>query len=847
MAIVSSLALSGVMLALCGIPDAQAATASYSTPADSTEASSSSGGGSGQTYASSGDSLTSYAVSSAEVASIGSGGASGSLTIPSIGSVAGGGGLLSIPSIAADAAVGSMPETDLYLEVWLGDRPIGKIAHFKLRNGLLWITPADLADLGVVVDAKIPVDADGMLPLDRLPQLRYRYDVANQRVVLDVPTAMRPNQILGYQPPEAVHADRGSGLTLSYDSYASNQNGQTSLAVATALRWFGKAGTLEQTGLSRAGSSDATGYRRLDTRWTYSDPDHLWTWTAGDLITGGLSWTQPVRLGGLQWRRNFGVRPDLITYPVPAFASQAAVPSSVQLLVNNIQQFGAQINDGPFVLNSFPRISGAGEATLVVRDALGRVTETTVPIYSDIQRLARGLTDFSLETGVLRHDFGNTLDGYRHDLVFSGSLRHGLTDDFTLEAHAESAPHLGLAGLGLVWVPFGHWGLISASAAHSQGNGQGWQRSLGYQWASQRFGVDVQAQRASHGFRNLGSLDVVGIGPMLLQDRATFWVPVHRGSLAYTWVRWRNASGQRSRVQTLSWTENFSNSLYLTASVFHDHASGTGAGINLVMPLGKDMSASLNLDHSNGGNSEVATLQRNLPYEGGWGWQLQAGDQHGDAAGTAIANFRGNYGDASFGVSRSSGQNAAFASASGSMAWMDGETFASRRIGDSFAVVSTDGVANVPILYENRVYGVTNSRGYLLIPDLRGWQRNRLAIDPDRLGANYRLSALERFVTPADAGGTLVRFGVEKTHPAIVILLGPDGRPVPAGTPGKASGQAADILVGFDGEAYLDNAPSGTVIEMEVGGVSCRYQLPAVDGASEQPRLGPLACDRSVR
>jgi len=93
--------------------------------------------------------------------------------------------------------------------------------------------------------------------------------------------------------------------------------------------------------------------------------------TAGDLITGGLSWTRPVRLGGIQWRRNFGVRPDLITYPIPSFASQATVPSTVELLVNNIQQFGTQVNDGPFVLDTFPRISGAGEATLVVRDALG--------------------------------------------------------------------------------------------------------------------------------------------------------------------------------------------------------------------------------------------------------------------------------------------------------------------------------------------------------------------------------------------------------------------------------------------------------------------------------------------
>jgi outer membrane usher protein len=213
----------------------------------------------------------------------------------------------------------------------------------------------------------------------------------------------------------------------------------------------------------------------------------------------------------------------------------------------------------------------------------------------------------------------------------------------------------------------------------------------------------------------------------------------------------------------------------------------------------------------------------------------------------AIASFRDRYIDASFGVSRNSGQTDAFASASGSLAWMDGHAFASRRISDSFAVVSTGGVANVPILYENRVYGLTDARGYLLIPDLRGWQRNRLAIDPDQLGANYRLSALEQFVTPADAGGTVVHFGVEKLQPAIAVLLGPNGRPVPAGTAGKIAGQNADVLVGFDGEAYIENAPAGTVVEMEVDGVSCSYPLPAFDNSSTQAKLGPLACDRSHR
>src|SRR5207342_1785884 len=140
---------------------------------------------------------------------------------------------------------------------------------------------------------------------------------------------------------------------------------------------------------------------------------------------------------GLQWRRNFSVRPDLITFPVPRFSGQATVPSAVELLVNNVQQFGGDVDDGPFVIDSFPHISGAGEATLVVRDALGRTTQTSVPIYVDYQRLAPGLSDFSLEAGALRRGDATDNDHYDHDVVASGSYRRGLSDTFTLEAHAE--------------------------------------------------------------------------------------------------------------------------------------------------------------------------------------------------------------------------------------------------------------------------------------------------------------------------------------------------------------------------------------------------------------------------
>ena len=42
-----------------------------------------------------------------------------------------------------------------------------------------------------------------------------------------------------------------------------------------------------------------------------------------------MNWTRPVRLGGGQVQRNFGIRPDLITMPLPSLSSSAAVASTV--------------------------------------------------------------------------------------------------------------------------------------------------------------------------------------------------------------------------------------------------------------------------------------------------------------------------------------------------------------------------------------------------------------------------------------------------------------------------------------------------------------------------------------
>ncbi|PEZ67749.1 fimbrial assembly protein, partial [Bacillus sp. AFS017274] len=84
---------------------------------------------------------------------------------------------------------------------------------------------------------------------------------------------------------------------------------------------------------------------------------------------------------------------------------------------------------------------------VVTTDALGRQVSTTVPFYVTSSLLQKGLSDFSVAAGTLRRDY--TLKDFSYGPgVTSGSLRYGLSDNLTLEGHAEAAQSLTLGGFG---------------------------------------------------------------------------------------------------------------------------------------------------------------------------------------------------------------------------------------------------------------------------------------------------------------------------------------------------------------------------------------------------------------
>src|SRR5688572_10310577 len=85
-------------------------------------------------------------------------------------------------------------EQRLFLEIFHGDRPTGLLAEMRLRGDRLWATPDELRQVGLVLPADLAADADGLVPLDALPGLSWRYDAAAQRLHLDIPATLRPQQ-----------------------------------------------------------------------------------------------------------------------------------------------------------------------------------------------------------------------------------------------------------------------------------------------------------------------------------------------------------------------------------------------------------------------------------------------------------------------------------------------------------------------------------------------------------------------------------------------------------------------------------------------------------------------------
>lgn len=765
-----------------------------------------------------------------------------------------------LPAHALDRAPPS-PDADLplYLAVRRNHTPLPGLLPFVLRDGRLHAGPASLEQLGFLQAA---ADARGLVALDAIPGVQVRYDSAAQQVSIDAPLSQLSLETTraGRQTDTLapVAADSSPGVLLNYDVYASDARGGNQFSAGTELRVFGMGpGVLANTALLRTwrddrdpGPGDGRRWRRdsvrLDTRWDLAFPTRAVSVTLGDTVAGFLDWSRPVRMGGVQVGRNFGLQPYRVTTPVPAFLGEVAVPSAVELYVNGLRQYEGQLPVGPFEMTALPGITGAGTAQVVLTDAFGRTRTLDFPFYATQRLLAAGLTDWSMAAGRVRDAYGLRSFAYHPDTVASASIRHGLSDRLTLEAHAEGGGGLHNAGLGGA-LQLGAGGVLSASHVRSAlGDRRGSQSAMAYTWQARRLNLALDGQYTHNDYRDIASL--YGPLPPTRIERALIgYLAPRAGSfnLSYLHLEQDGSALPPARYVGAFWSRTFERgwSANLNFNQGLGDSSDRSIYFGLLVPLGRNRQLNMSAQQQNGASDLLTDLSQPIPGDGGRGWRLQArlGAQSG-AAGEI--GWMHDHGRLQFGAGRYGDQTQAYAQADGALVWMGGGLFASRRIDDAFAVVTTDGLADVPVQLENRSVGRTDARGRLLVTPLRAWQSNRVGVDPMHLPADVRIDDITLSTTPSDRAGATVGFRLREVRAALLVLHDATGTPLPVGATvlGSRDVDGVTAVVGFDGEAYVEGLSSRNRLRVrsDCGECSVGFDLPRhVDSI---PRIGPLLC-----
>jgi outer membrane usher protein len=670
--------------------------------------------------------------------------------------------------------------------------------------------------------------------------------------------------------PDFVAPQPGYGLVLNYrlsaslgnDIFGEGPKFASSFADLEA-RAYTPFGVLVTTG-SVSGSDLAFSnpqVRRHDTYFTYSNPNRMLTLTAGDFVSSTLPWGRPIRLGGVQIRRDFNLRSDVVTTPRLSYTGTAAVPSSIDVYVDNVRAWSGTTSEGPFKVSDLPFVTSSGEAVVVIRDEGGNEQVVRLPFFAGRDVLKAGTFDFSVDAGRPRSGFGGgSGPEYDDETVATASLRYGVTDRLTMLGHLEYGYGLTAGSLGATAILFNR---AEATLAYGQSSYLGETGWMAYGKLRTRIGrVDLQfsSRRSSEGYADLAYVtgaerlaedappeDFARLRPAKATDALTlsFNDLFEKGSLGLSLIH-----SERLDQKNLILSASYSQRLWdkgpsVRVSGFKDfEEGGFGMSLGLSMTLGDRTFAGVGLSRTRSGDiSNYASLSRPVGREvGSYGYRISASDLHNGGRAEISGAYRTPAGLGQLRLwTNDGGAVAGSASFEGSVVVAGGAILPGNYIRDGFAVVKV-GVPGVPVSLHGREVARTGLFGAALVPDLQAYRSNRVSINPESLPLDASVNATAMTVVPARKSGVTVNFGAGRTAAALLTVRGPDGAFLPAGTPVRLTGQDETFIVGYDGELWLEGLKASNTLTATLDRGTCTARFTYAASPDEIVTIDGVEC-----
>lgn len=588
---------------------------------------------------------------------------------------------------------------------------------------------------------------------------------------------------------------------------------------------FGAWGLIDASWLGR---SESVALTRLETTWTIDRPNQGIRARVGDSVFVGATGT-PIRFGGLQIGRYFGLTPSLITYPTPSITGEAESTSTVQLYVDGVLRAQSEAQAGPFVIDQAPVVSGQGEAELVITDILGRQQTITRPFFVSTTMLRAGLSDWSVAAGAERRAFGVESNRYG-DSFAALRYRRGLTNSLTLEGAIEATDETATAQAAFS-VADARFGQAYVSRAISDDGGF---TSASWYYDGRVVSLGAQIEQRDGTFAPLGSE-----GDDRFRRGVAGSLSLNLGNLgaaSFTGAQTEFDGEPRSRTMMLSYTPDFQDGAMSLRVIHSEREESTlTAGITLSFNLSGDLSGHASAESDDRGMTYRASVQRAVqPDRLGWRARASVGDvDRLEFTGMA----RGALGETVGDVGVANGVAGVRLRHAGSVGWIEDVPFAGRRIEGAFALVD-GGAPNVSVARNRLDAGETGADGRRLVTSLQPYRNNVISISADDLPIDRAPASPAQTVTVAEGAGVLVRFTdaqqrVVETHVAYangdtpprgaVLVRSRDERRFPIGSNGRIviqGAQAGDVLTLGSCTVRADEAALETALTLECAAMS---------------------------
>ncbi|WP_122710763.1 fimbria/pilus outer membrane usher protein [Pseudomonas viridiflava] len=599
----------------------------------------------------------------------------------------------------------------------------------------------------------------------------------------------------------------------------------------------------------------AYAYAQRDLPGTHANLTLGETYTAGDVFAS-------VPIEGALIRTDQEMLPDALQGYAPVIRGVAQSRAKLEVLQNGYPIYSTYVSAGPYVIDDLTT-AGSGELEVVLTEADGQVRRFIQP-YATISNLLReGVWRYSAALG----RYNGARDS-EQPWLWQGTLAMGIGWNSTLYGGLMTSDiyHAGALGISR---DMGQLGALAFDLTHSRADTdrldensvQGMSYAIKY---GKAFATDTSLRFAGYRYSTEGYRDFDEAVRQRDQSntfsgsrRSRLEASIHqrigsRSSLGMT-LSQQDYWGTRSEQRQYQFNFNtryagITYNLYASQSLSEgrNRNSDRQIGLSLSMPLDIGHSSNVTFDMQSSGSrhSQRASLSGSLDDNRlSYRTSLSSDDGHQRSVGLS-AGYQAAFGSVGAGVTQGTGYRSTSINANGAVLLHADGIELGPNLGDTIALVQVPGTPGVGILNATGVE--TNRQGYALVPYLRPYRYNQIALQTDQLGPEVEIENGSAQVVPTRGAVIKTTFAARTVSRLIITARTAGGQPLPfgarisdaTGKPLGIAGQGGQVLIATDTRPQTLDVRWG-----EQGEPQCQLHIdPASMPQAEGYRLQELTC-----